>query len=116
MPDSRLLPRILSREREGYRVDYRIYLPEDLVCFQGHFPGFPLLAGVVQIHWAASLFLDEFALPLCFERMENIKFKRLVVPEMTVVLRLDYDPPRRRLAFCYRVPTGECSSGRIYWR
>ncbi|BCX80823.1 hypothetical protein MIT9_P0399 [Methylomarinovum caldicuralii] len=115
MPDPRPLPQILARRREDWRVDYRLYLPADLACFQGHFPGFPLLAGVVQIHWAAALFLEEFALPLCFRRMENIKFKRLVVPEMTLELRLDYDPERKRLAFRYRTGEGECSSGRLYW-
>ncbi|HHH38966.1 MAG TPA: hypothetical protein ENK50_05260 [Sedimenticola sp.] len=116
MPEAPLMPRILARRRDGMQVTYQLYLAPALACFRGHFPDFPILAGVVQIHWAARLFLDEFGLELDFSHMENIKFKRLVVPEMTVALRLDYDPGRKRLAFRYQVPEGESSSGRIYWK
>ena len=38
---------------DGIRVDLRV--PADLACFPDHFPGFPLLPGVVQLDWALAL-------------------------------------------------------------
>ncbi len=116
MPDDPLWPQILERERAGDKTNLKLRLPGNLVWFEGHFPGCPILPGVVQIHWAAGLFLTEYELDRSFSHMEAIKFRQLLLPEMKVNLGLDYDPVRERLAFHYSTTSTDFSSGRIYWR
>lgn len=115
MPEAIVWPRILWRQQDQNRLTLGLELPRELAYFAGHFADCPILPGVVQIHWAAFLFLREFRLALMLQRMEVIKFKRLLLPAMEVKLRLDYDPERLRLKFCYLTGTLEHSSGRLYW-
>ncbi len=116
MPDAPRWPEVRGRERSGDRMRLALRLPGDLVWFEGHFPGCPILPGVVQVHWAAGFFLAEYGLDRAFAHMEAIKFKQLLLPGREVSLQLDYDPERDRLAFRYATPCAEYSSGRIYWR
>lgn len=114
-PRARLWPQIRRRERSLHGLTLDLGLPRELAYFEGHFSGCPVLPGVVQIHWAALLFLREFGAELALARMEVIKFKRLLLPGMEVRLQLEYDSVRLRLAFCYRAAGRESSSGRLYW-
>ncbi|WP_022947458.1 ApeI family dehydratase [Methylohalobius crimeensis] len=115
MPEPVVWPQIRGRERDGNSIVLGLRLPRELAYFEGHFEDCPILPGVVQIHWAGLLFLREFDADLVLQRMEVVKFKRLLVPEMEVTLQLDYDPERLRLAFHYRAGSVENSSGRLYW-
>lgn len=115
MPEAIVWPRICWRERDRESLTLGLELPPELAYFEGHFADCPILPGVVQIHWAALFFLDEFEPSLVLERMEVIKFKRLLLPDMEVRLRLDYDRARQRLKFCYSTGASESSSGRLYW-
>ncbi|MFN3919362.1 MAG: hypothetical protein ACK4JF_03615 [Methylohalobius sp.] len=115
MPEAIVWPRVCWRKRDRASLTLGLKLPPELAYFEGHFADCPILPGVVQIHWAALLFLGEFEPSLVLERMEVIKFKRLLLPDMEVRLRLDYDPARQRLKFCYFTGASESSSGRLYW-
>ncbi len=115
MPEPIVWPKIRWRKRDRQSLTVGFKLLRELAYFEGHFADCPILPGVVQIHWAALLFLHEFESGLVLQRMEVIKFKRLLLPEMEVKLRLDYDPARLRLKFCYFAGAWETSSGRLYW-
>lgn len=115
MPEAIVWPKIRWHERDRESLTLGLRLPRELAYFEGHFADRPILPGVVQIHWAALLFLREFGVNLVLQRMEVIKFKRLLLPDMEVRLRLDYDPGRLRLGFRYLAGPLESSSGRLYW-
>ena len=96
----------------GFQFDLRV--PADLPCFPEHFPGLPLLPGVVQLSWALELARPHFALPPRFQQVAGLKFMRVVAPGSTVCLELSFDSGRGELSFCYRDQAGrECSSGRF---
>ena len=96
----------------GYALDLRV--PPELECFAGHFPGMPLLPGVVQVEWAVALAQPRFALPPRFSHIAALKFMRVIQPGETLVLELGFDASRGELGFTYRDSQGrECSSGRI---
>ncbi len=72
--------------------------------FQGHFPGNPIMPGVLQIEAMAQcggvLALHNVDEPekwsTYFLKIDNVRFKRKVVPGDTVVFRLELTAPIRR--------------------
>ena len=84
------------------------FVPES-IYFRGHFPGVPILPGVVQTHFAyvfAKRFLNVPAAP---KRILKLKFVRIISPGETVSLTLE----RRGndVAFTYSKAGAPCSSG-----
>lgn len=59
-----------------------------LSCFRGHFPGFPVLSGVVQLHWAARLAACLFGLGPEVREIKQLKFRRTVIPPCWLELSL----------------------------
>lgn len=104
-------PVILQRHIETDSACYRLYLPPELVYFQGHFPDHPVLPGVVQLRWALEL-----ASPLGvngeLEVMQRLKFTRLITPglELSLALKRNDKPG---LDFRFHDDNGTFSSGRI---
>jgi 3-hydroxymyristoyl/3-hydroxydecanoyl-(acyl carrier protein) dehydratase len=90
-------------------------VPLDLAHFTGHFPGTPILPGVVQIDWAITLGQRLMTLPPRFAGMEVLKFQQLVRPGDRISLTLRFDQERGKLHFAYRNGDAACSSGRILW-
>jgi 3-hydroxymyristoyl/3-hydroxydecanoyl-(acyl carrier protein) dehydratase len=98
---------------ETGRVTLELNLPDDLPCFQGHFPGFPVLAGVIQLDWAMRLGSEHLRCGQTTATDFRIKFMRVIVPGNPLTLTLDHDEARHRLDFVYRVGGVIASRGRI---
>lgn len=110
----RLLPDILAERAgaDGVEIDLRV--PPDLAYFEGHFPGLPILPGVVQVDWSVKLARERFALAGEFAAAENLKFLSIVRPGACPTLSLALSAGR--LAFSYRGPQGRISSGILVFR
>lgn len=103
---------VQQRETDG-EWQLSLAIPPDLAYFSGHFPGTPVLPGVVQVDWALLLGRSLFALPANFAGMEVLKFQQLVRPGDRIELSLRFEQARNKLYFAYRSASGPCSSGRI---
>ena len=73
-------PEIVSESVDSNRAEFDIRVPPELVFLQGHFPGEPVLPGVVQVHWAIELASERFDLRPDFEAIEGLKFHRVIEP------------------------------------
>jgi 3-hydroxymyristoyl/3-hydroxydecanoyl-(acyl carrier protein) dehydratase len=106
----RLLPEILGERAAPGRVELDLRVPADLACFDGHFPGMPILPGVVQIDWSVKLGRPRLAPRGEFAGMEQLKFLGIVQPGARLTLALELASPER-IAFRYSEGTARRSSG-----
>jgi 3-hydroxymyristoyl/3-hydroxydecanoyl-(acyl carrier protein) dehydratase len=106
-----LVPEICSSERIANGARLQLKIPADLAYFEGHFPGCPLLPGVVQVSWAIELGRRELAFEGSFRSLSAVKFMRVILPGASVSLVLEYAPDKRQLDFIYEHDGRMCSSG-----
>lgn len=103
-------PQVVSRRREAETVHMRLRIPRELSFLSGHFPGMPIVPGVVLLKWAIDYGRAEFALPAAFKRLSGVKFMRIMPLDTDVSLTL-----RRagdELAFEYDDAGRSCVQGR----
>jgi predicted hotdog family 3-hydroxylacyl-ACP dehydratase len=115
MAAPRLLPAVLARQA-GPEPVFTLAVDADLVGFQGHFPGHPVLPGVVQIHWAAGFGAEAFGPLGAFCGLAQVKFHQAIGPGRTVDLRLAFDPARGQLRFAFQDGLDLLSSGVVRFR
>jgi 3-hydroxymyristoyl/3-hydroxydecanoyl-(acyl carrier protein) dehydratase len=65
-----------------------IVVPADHPAFAGHFPGRPILPGVVLLGWATHALGEALGRPLPSCDVAAAKFLRPVGPDTTLVIRL----------------------------
>lgn len=95
-------PEFLALNNEGNTVVLHIRVSPDIHWLRGHFPEQPVLAGVVQTHWAAELGQYIFALAEGFQRIDNLKFHSVILPGQELDLTLQYIPETRSIRFSYQ--------------
>jgi len=106
-------PVVIDRKSDTIGVTLHLHLRKDLFYFEGHFDKIPILAGVVQIDWAIGFAKEHFLIPGCFQRIEALKFSKVLMAGDDVDLHLNYDQTTTRLKFRYGDAVTKYSSGRI---
>lgn len=97
----------------GTHCRLHLHIPDNLFYFNGHFPGNPVLPGVVQTHWAIHYARQHFTGLDTFTGLEAIKFQHIIHPGALVSLELQWQPERTRLHFSYSSARGRHASGRV---
>lgn len=82
------LPPVLSQIDAFPQQRLLMDVSPDLEWFRGHFPDKPILAGVVQLHWAAGISLALFKFSEVPVEVKRLKFKSLVTPPGILELTL----------------------------
>jgi acyl-CoA synthetase (AMP-forming)/AMP-acid ligase II len=109
----RTKPRVRVIERGSERVLLELIAPRELIYFNGHFRGYPIVPGVVQVDWVISQGRCCFDLPAQFHGVRRLKFHRVIVPDMPVQLELIYRPDKSLLLFHFSTVLGCHSSGEL---
>jgi acyl-CoA synthetase (AMP-forming)/AMP-acid ligase II/3-hydroxymyristoyl/3-hydroxydecanoyl-(acyl carrier protein) dehydratase len=111
-----VLAEALTQAHSGGTLHYELRVPPTLVHFAGHFPGLPILPGVVQVDWAVRLAADHLPAVRAVASIDRLKFMAPVSPGAVLKLTLAHDAARRRVQFTYRLDGRECASGVIVYR
>jgi 3-hydroxymyristoyl/3-hydroxydecanoyl-(acyl carrier protein) dehydratase len=106
-------PEMVLAGQDDQRILYALTAPAALYYFDGHFPGSPILPGVVQLDWAIHFGRLHFALPPSFCGVNALKFQSVIVPDTPLYLELLHDPAKGSLQFRYFSDAGPHSGGRI---
>ena len=113
-PEAVKFARVIQCDQNGREsAEIELFIPMNLYYFQGHFPGTPVLPGIVQSHWAIHYGRELFSIDLSFSHMEVLKFQQVIRPQTTVTLKLEYKAEKNKLLFSYSSNGGQHSSGRI---
>ena len=100
-----------SEHTDANTAELTLVVPLNLAYLEGHFPGEPILPGVVQILWARHFGRMLLNLPANITQMKKVKFKRLIRPGERIHLRLVYSEAKQQMSFRYQSNLDECSSG-----
>ena len=91
----------------------KLVFTSDLECFNGHFPGFPILPGVAQLyflrHFARQVFPD-FPDAATYRRL---KFQKVILPDSEIRLAVTRQGSGA-FAFTLDGPGGRASSGLVH--
>lgn len=106
-------PEISGVHRLDDGVELHLHIPRDLAYLEGHFPDYPVVAGVVMLDWAIR-FAGQHVVPgLAVGRAFQVKFRQVLRPDTTLSLFLRRPGGGARLTFEYRNDTDVFSSGSI---
>ncbi|MGA9852070.1 MAG: hypothetical protein WBR15_03990 [Gammaproteobacteria bacterium] len=110
------LPAVLHREVTGDSARAELDIRSDLGWFTGHFPGHPILPGVVQIAWVVHFSGEIFGYGPNVSVVEQLKFKRPIGPGREISLLLTRRPADRAVSFEYRDARASFSSGSLRFK
>jgi 3-hydroxymyristoyl/3-hydroxydecanoyl-(acyl carrier protein) dehydratase len=105
-------PAVTLVRRSSDAVLLRLLVDECLCWFAGHFPGLPVLPGIIQLHWAVEYsrrFLGASAQP---EAVNRLKFSRVVQPPVVLELALQRTD-QHAVKFTFSSGAGHHSQGHI---
>ncbi len=74
--------KIISHEASGDEISARISFNEDHPVFKGHFPGNPIVPGVVQVQIFKDLLEQKLGRKLFLNQTKFIKFLNVINPLM----------------------------------
>lgn len=106
-------PEVVGITVEGDMAELLLRIPPELIYFDGHFSGNPILPGITQVHWAEYYARQHFHIEGAFCRLEAVKFQQVIFPDTVVSVRLEYMFEKQKLSFRFFSDKGTHSSGRI---
>jgi 3-hydroxymyristoyl/3-hydroxydecanoyl-(acyl carrier protein) dehydratase len=106
-------PIVLAQRVAPPNAELELSVPPELEYLKGHFPGAPVVAGVVQIKWAIELARRHLGASGHVTGMDTLKFQQLMRPGLVVTLALEWQEADGRLRFAYGSDDVRFSSGRL---
>lgn len=100
----------VEQTKDGLRIT--LLIPADLSYFPGHFPGHPVVPGVVQLRWVDELAQKYHLSDRRFASVEKLKFQRIISRDYVVTLELTRASDTA-IQFQYHSSHGQHSSGKL---
>jgi 3-hydroxyacyl-[acyl-carrier-protein] dehydratase len=82
----------INRSRDGDTLSCRCVLAADMPCFDGHFPGMPVMPAAAQIGMIQALLQQQADWNAVITGGSGLKFSGRIQPGATLTLRLQRSP------------------------
>lgn len=105
--------RLLAARRRDGGFEQTLEVGHDLPQLEGHFEGFPVVAGVVQLGWAVAAATEWLGARPQLAGVEALKFPQPLRPGRTVTLRVERAAGSQALRFQLRDGETVFASGRL---
>jgi len=110
-----IFPQIDLIEKSEDTMVLSLTIPAELYYFEGHFSEAPILAGVIQVHWAMFYIQEHFNLTVEQHlSVDALKFQVIIAPEYQVKLTLKR-MSETKVSFNYSSDHGAHTSGRVVY-
>jgi 3-hydroxymyristoyl/3-hydroxydecanoyl-(acyl carrier protein) dehydratase len=109
------LPNVIAQRRDETHCELDLTFNADCPWLEGHFPGQPILPGVVQIGWAVHFAGKIYGYHTGVHTLEQIKFRQPIFPGKHLTLHLMPDLQRHKLRYEYRDADSNYSSGTLHF-
>ncbi len=86
-------------EKTECSVVLKVFIDVKSDYFDGHFDQFKLLPAVAQIDLLVHYANKYFGLPLSTPSIKRFKFSDKILPETTVLFKIDFDSQKNRVSF-----------------
>lgn len=106
-------PVVLDMRHSEGQVEVDLLIPGSLFYFEGHFPFYPILPGVVQLDWAVHFARRHLPFETAITKTVRVKFSKPIRPGDRLRLVLAQTSARDRLSFTYGDDEGPRASGQI---
>lgn len=91
----------------------KFQFPENLMLFQGHFPGNPILPGVFQIEMIKHCLEKVLKISLCLKTVKKTKFSSLIHPGVMVTVEIKINRKKTEMLDVKAVvKAGDISAGK----
>jgi 3-hydroxymyristoyl/3-hydroxydecanoyl-(acyl carrier protein) dehydratase len=91
----------------------RFLVPHDLPILDGHFPGVPIVPGIMQVGWAVELARRHALVTGNCRGIVTAKFRRLMLPGMSIDASLEIRSGAGKLQFSFKAGDTVVSTGRL---
>lgn len=109
-------PTVVAQRVTTPLAEIDVVVPPDLRYFDGHFPGAPVVPGVVQIKWALAFARRYLDVGGAFAGLERLKFQQLMTPGTRTTLTLEHAAAAHKVQFSFASGQVRYSSGRLLLR
>jgi len=108
----RQLPRVSLFDNINEQTwEIAMYIPDDLLFFDGHFTQSPILPGMAMIFWVEHYARVLFQVSTGFANVRRLKFQKVVRPQQALHCTLTFLPSSNSVSFRYQSDIGIHSSG-----
>lgn len=114
--DDPQLPEIHAMQLAENAGSFELDIHPTLPHFAGHFPGLPILPGIVQVDWSVRLARKYLGVAAeRFSAIKMLKFLQPIRPGYRVQLQLTWSVERGRLDFSFTGDGSKFSSGQLFF-
>jgi 3-hydroxymyristoyl/3-hydroxydecanoyl-(acyl carrier protein) dehydratase len=90
---------------ENGNISAQVHVPGDTSWFNGHFPEWPVLPGIAQLHMVCELVRHALDCPVRVVEVSRVRFKQRIVPEDRLTVMAEVRSGESRYAF--RITRGD---------